>query len=305
MFSKPVQPGDIESCHAKCLQPFVKLPGRLLLRAHMGAFYRRLWKHMIWLFSKELKNSWVSLKIVRVKPFQFIWVITGTLTSRRIKTFLRPSHSEAKTISNILGPNAKLPIHVILTNSCPPRTCLCNSRDAASCKSSGLSSSISACATKGRCGHFQVPTNSEPMSWQNWIGDKKLEERISLRFNSLIQNDYAVKVSLSFLFDLQGILPSGAFHMHLRPNFTWCPNKKNALSEQSCLLHLLPRNWCETSVKDTAVKDPEWNALKGTLQPCGSFPENPKTNLPLDCRRFPVISISRVLDFIAGCINGE
>ena len=172
------------------------------------------------MFSKELKNSWVSLKIVRVKPFQFILVITGTLTSRRIKTFLRPSHSEAKKISNILGPNAKLPIHVILTNSCPPRTCLCNSRDAASCKSSGLSSSISACATKGRCGHFQVPTNSDPMSWQNWIGDKTLEERISLRFNSLIQNDYAVKVSLSFLFDLQGILPSGAFHMHLRPNFT-------------------------------------------------------------------------------------
>lgn len=98
MFSKPVQPGCWElPCQVS--SAVCQAAWQVVAAAHMGAIYRRLWKHMIWLCSKELKNSWVSLKIVRVKPFQFILVITGTLTSRRIKTFLRPSHSEAKKIS--------------------------------------------------------------------------------------------------------------------------------------------------------------------------------------------------------------
>ena len=87
---------------------------------------------------------------------------------------LRQTLSEAKQVSNVLGPNEKLLCHAILTSPVA-LPCLCNSRDAASCRSSGLSSSISACATKDRCGHLWVPTNPVPMSWHNRIGYKKLE----------------------------------------------------------------------------------------------------------------------------------
>ena len=73
---------------------------------------------------------------------------------------------------------------------------------------------------------------------------------------------------------------------------------------------------CFICFQETDVK-PQWRTRRWRTQnetlwreccsPAAPFQKIPKPIYlwTLDCRRFPVISISRVLDFIAGCINGE